>query len=128
MMNESVSDITSVFGFVDEALTEPKSIIDPATVVSGSDVWEKTRVLYTDAAGELTAGLWESGPGAWKIDTLESEYVRLLQGEIRVTDEKGESRHFVPGDSFFVAVGFKGIWESIGPVRKVFVSLKRKQG
>jgi len=127
-MSESVSDITSVFGFVDEALTEPKSIIDPAAVVFGSDVWEKTRVLYTDAAGELTAGLWESAPGAWKINTPESEYVRLLHGEIRLTDEKGASRHFVPGDSFFVPVGFKGIWENVGLVRKVFVSLKRKQG
>src|SRR5262249_21613988 len=105
-----------------------KSAINPETVVSGADVWEKTRVLHTDVAGELTAGLWESAPGAWKIETPESEYVRLLHGEIRVTDEKGASRHFFPGDSFFVPVGFKCIWENIGLVRKVFVSLKRKQG
>jgi uncharacterized cupin superfamily protein len=127
-MSKGAPDITSVFGFSDEPLTEPKSAINPETVVFGADVWEKTRVLYTDAAGELTAGIWESAPGAWKIETLESEYVRLLRGEIRLTDEKGASRHFIPGDSFFVPVGFKGIWENVGLVRKVFVSLRRKNG
>jgi uncharacterized cupin superfamily protein len=122
-----VLDITSVFRLEDTPLTEPAVPIDPSTVSTGANVVERTRIIYADAAGELTVGLWESSPGAWHIETVEEEYIRLLYGEIRLSDSKGGSRHFGPGDSFFVPERFRGVWESIGEVRKIFVSLKRKR-
>jgi uncharacterized cupin superfamily protein len=123
-----VLDITSVLRLEDTPLTEPAVPIDPSTVPTGANIFERTRILYADVTGEMTVGLWESSPGAWRIETVEEEYVRLLHGEIRLSDSKGGSRHFKPGDSFFVPERFRGVWESIGEVRKIFVSLKRKRG
>jgi uncharacterized cupin superfamily protein len=123
-----VRDITSVLRLEDTPLTEPAISIDPSVVLSGTNVVERTRILYADAAGEMTVGLWESSPGAWRIDTNEEEYVRLLHGEICISDGTGAGSHFKPGDSFFVPEHFRGVWESIGEVRKIFVSLKRKGG
>jgi hypothetical protein len=117
-----------VFRFEDTPLTEPAISIDASVVLSGANVIERTRILYADAAGEMTVGLWESSPGAWRIETNEDEYVRLLHGEIRIYDGTGAGRHFKPGDSFFVPEHFRGVWESVGEVRKIFVSLKRKRG
>jgi uncharacterized cupin superfamily protein len=108
-----VRDITSVLRFEDTPLTEPAIWIDPSVVLSGANVVERTRILYADAAGEMTVGLWESSPGAWRIETNEEEYVRLLHGEIRISDGTGAGRHFKPGDSFFVPEHFRGVWESI---------------
>jgi hypothetical protein len=127
-MTDAALDIRSVLALTDEKLPEESIPIDPATVVSGSNAVERTRVLHADATGELTVGLWESSPGAWRIHTIEDEYVRLLHGQIRITDKKGGTRLFKPGDSFFVPENFAGLWESIGEVRKIFVSLKRKRG
>ncbi len=121
-------DIASVLGFADQPLSQPKSSIDPMLVVRGADLWEKTNVLYADPLGELTVGIWESCDGAWRIETIEDEYVRLLRGRITITDTAGDARRFNPGDSFFVPEKFKGTWENVGEVRKIFVSLKRKRG
>lgn len=125
---EDLRGIDDVKAFANEPLTEPRSLIDAKIVTKGRDAWEKTRILYADATGELTAGLWESSPGAWSLHTIEDEYVRLLEGEIKLTDAKGATRTFKPGDSFFVPERFSGEWENIGTVRKVFVSMKRKRG
>lgn len=119
--------IAEVVFFANEPLSEAPSPIDPSIVTKGKDVWEKTRVLYADATGELTVGLWESSPGAWRLMTIEDEYVRLLEGQIKLTDEKGATRTFKPGDSFFVPEHFGGEWENIGTVRKIFMSMKRKR-
>lgn len=120
-------DIAAVFGFRDAPVAKPATPIDADTVISGSP-WEKTDVLYADARGELTVGIWESSAGAWRITTEEDEYVRLLQGSIRIVDETGNERLFGPGDSFFVPERFRGTWENVGDVRKIFVSLKRQRG
>lgn len=119
--------VAGVVGFVNAPLTEPMTTIDPSAVTKGSGVWEKTRVLYADKTGELTVGVWESSSGAWNVLTTEDEYVRVLEGQIRLTDKAGETKTFGVGDSFFVPENFDGEWENIGTVRKIFMSLKRKR-
>jgi uncharacterized cupin superfamily protein len=120
-------DISSVFSFRDEPLDQPERPIDPSVVISGTP-WEKTGVLYVDARGEFTVGVWESSPGAWRVITEEDEYVRVLRGQIRIADEAGNTKTYGPNESFFVPERFHGTWENIGEVRKIFVSLKRKRG
>jgi uncharacterized cupin superfamily protein len=43
----------------------------------------------------------------------------LERTTLHLTDADGVAKTFGPGDSF-VAAGFKGIWENITPVRKVY--------
>jgi uncharacterized cupin superfamily protein len=44
----------------------------------------------------------------------------ILEGTVRLTDADGVAKTFGPGHSFVVAAGFKGTWENITPVRKVY--------
>ena len=43
-----------------------------------------------------------------------------LEGEVRLTDESGHTETYVAGDTFVIPKGFKGVWETVKPVRKFF--------
>jgi uncharacterized cupin superfamily protein len=44
----------------------------------------------------------------------------MLAGEAILTDEQGNAERVKAGDSFVVPAGFKGSWESLGQVRKLY--------
>ncbi|HXV26063.1 MAG TPA: cupin domain-containing protein [Alphaproteobacteria bacterium] len=125
-MSQTLRNIDDIVHFENAPLAEPSVPIDPNSILRGNKVTERTKVQYTDKRAELTVGVWESDSGAWAILTQEDEFVWVMEGEIRITDDRGRSRTYGPGDSFFVPERFKGTWESLSPVRKIFVSLKRK--
>ncbi len=47
----------------------------------------------------------------------------ILEGQVRLTDEDGTARVFGPGDSFTITRGFRGTWENLTHVRKVYFIL-----
>lgn len=51
------------------------------------------------------------------------EMCHILEGTVRLTDADGVAKTFGPGDSFVVAAEFRGAWENITPVRKVYFIL-----
>lgn len=122
----SLLGIEAVFGFRNEPIEQPAVPIDASVIISGSP-WQKTDVLYADESNEFQVGIWESSEGAWHVLAEEDEYIRVLQGRVRVTDIHGGEKLFDPNDSFFLPRNFKGTWENIGEVRKIFVSLRRKK-
>ena len=69
------------------------------------------------------AGIWEAGPHLERCACDYDEMCHILEGEVRLTDTDGKSRSFGPGDSFVVAAGFRGTWENLTAVRKVFFIL-----
>ncbi len=125
-MTETLRNVDDLVHFENAPLTESSVPIDPGSIVKGSNVTERTKVQYADKQRELIVGVWESDQGAWTILTEEDEFVWVMEGQIRITDDHGGSRTYGPGDSFLVPERFKGTWESLSPVRKIFVSLKRK--
>ena len=66
------------------------------------------------------AGIWESTAGKWKVNYAEQEFVHMLAGEAILSDEQGNAERVKAGDSFVVPAGFKGSWESLGQVRKLY--------
>jgi uncharacterized protein len=48
----------------------------------------------------------------------------LLAGKVRITDEDGESQTYEAGDAFVIPRGFRGIWETVEPVRKFYATHK----
>ena len=118
-------NIDDIIEFPDCPLTVQSTPINASATVGNATMTERTDVRFRDKMGELAAGIWESDAGSWQIMTDEDEYIRILRGEIRLTDEDGNTRHFKAGDSFLVPVNFKGTWESVVPVRKIFVSMRR---
>lgn len=122
LTTKTVADIVT---FHDRPLAGPAAPIDPAKVLTGSPA-EKVEVLYADPREEFLVGLWECTAGSWRCRFDEEEYVRLISGEVRLTDQAGGTVLFRPGDSFHVPSGFVGTWENVSDVRKIFVALLRK--
>ena len=65
-------------------------------------------------------GFWAAQPGRADIAYTKDELCTLLEGEVRLTDESGHAETYVAGDTFVIPKGFKGVWETVKPVRKFF--------
>jgi uncharacterized cupin superfamily protein len=76
---------------------------------------------YSSADECFHCGQWSCEPGAWRVEYSEDELCHLLQGRIRLIDETGGAVEFGVGDSFVIPAGFRGIWETLEPTRKVYV-------
>jgi len=91
----------------------------PASVLAGEPE-TVTQNYYTDASGRFFAGVWESTPGRWPVDYGEDEFCVLLNGRVVLTDDSGRAETFGPGDAFIIPAGFRGTWETVEPVRKLY--------
>ena len=91
----------------------------PATILAGNPR-TVTHTHYASPDQRFFSGIWESTPGKWPVSYSEHEFVHMLSGVAVLTCEGGESQRFQAGDSFVVPAGFKGTWESIGEVRKLY--------
>ncbi|MBC9249350.1 cupin [Pseudomonas alcaligenes] len=96
-------------------------ITDPAIVEAPyrSHTWRH----FSNPQKQFTAGIWEAGPHKEYCSCDFDELCHLIEGRVRLTDADGSSREFGPGSSFVVAAGFRGTWENLTPVRKVYVIL-----
>ena len=92
----------------------------PERVISGAPKF-RTWNLEENTEGTLFAGIWESTPGKWRIEYDEWEFCHILSGRSVISEEGGESREVVAGDSFVIRQGFKGSWEVIETTRKEYV-------
>ncbi|MGB0659838.1 MAG: cupin domain-containing protein [Mangrovicoccus sp.] len=72
--------------------------------------------------GKVRTGIWEASPGKYISEKGgKFEFCHLLAGKIRLTEEGGEAQEFSAGDSFIMKPALKGQWETLEPVRKIFV-------
>ena len=78
---------------------------------------------FSDPSGRFHAGHWQAEPGMRAVAYTETELCVLLEGRVRLTDAAG-SVEFGPGDAFVIAAGFRGTWESIGRVTKIYAILE----
>ncbi|PZQ97950.1 MAG: cupin [Cereibacter sphaeroides] len=91
---------------------------DAAKVVSGDPVHTTWNVEDRDG---LYCGLWQSTPGAWRVNYSEWEYCRILSGISVLTEDGKAPVTLKPGDSFILRPGFKGIWEVVETTLKDYV-------
>lgn len=77
--------------------------------------------LFTDAAGELSVGFWVHQPGVLNVNYTEDEVCVILEGEVRLVAADGSAETYKAGDMFFIPAGFKGAWETLVAVRKLYV-------
>ena len=78
------------------------------------------RPAYENGAAGFYTGVWESEVGAWRVDYAEDELCVILAGRVRITADGGTARDFGPGDAFVVPRGFRGVWETLEAVRKIY--------
>lgn len=85
---------------------------------------------FTNASGEMNAGIWACEKGSWRIAFApnKDEYFCILEGRCRVIDEQGHAAEAGPGDAMVIPAGFKGVFEVLEPVRKHYVIVERAAG
>jgi uncharacterized cupin superfamily protein len=114
----------------DGQATAPEASRPPAERILAGDPRQLLWNHYSDPTGQFHAGIWQGEPGAWRVqyDPQEEELCTLLEGRVRITEEGGAVREFGPGASFVVPGGFRGVWENLERVRKVYAVTSLKGG
>ncbi|QYY80491.1 MULTISPECIES: cupin domain-containing protein [Pseudomonas] len=102
--------------FVESETSDP----DLVDIPYRSRIWEH----FADPQKKAAAGIWEAPEHLERCECDFDELCHLLEGSVRLTDSNGVSQDFNAGATFVVAAGFKGTWENLTPVRKVFVVLE----
>jgi uncharacterized cupin superfamily protein len=102
-----------------DAQQPPAETGRPEKVLAG-DPRTSSRNFYASADQRFFSGVWESTAGKWPVNYSEHEFVHMLSGVAVLTSEDGDVQRFETGDSFVVPPGFKGTWESIGEVKKLY--------
>jgi uncharacterized protein len=92
----------------------------PDRLVNGNPAGE-TRNAYESADGRKYFGEWSCSAGAWRVSYSEWEYCRILEGNVRLTNNDGSVVEAGPGGNLVIEPGFEGVWENLTPVRKLYV-------
>lgn len=91
---------------------------DPAKVISGDPVHTTWSLEERDG---LFCGLWQSTPGAWRIQYDEWEYCHILSGHSILTETGQAPETLRAGDSIILRPGYTGVWEVIETTLKDYV-------
>lgn len=114
--------VQHVIGFDEEATAPKESLIDDPAIVDAPYKSRSWRHFQNPEKGAI-AGIWEAEPHREKCECDYDELCHILEGRVRLTDDAGVQREFGAGESFVVSAGFKGTWENLTPVKKVFFIL-----
>lgn len=105
---------------------EPSPSPSEAVLLSPVPV-QHTHEYFTDATGQLNIGIWDTTAYTRKlIDFPRHELMHLLDGSVTFTDDKGATRTFTAGDTFFVPLGTPNAWRCDGYLKKIFVIFQPK--
>jgi len=91
----------------------------PAHVLGGRPVIQGLNA-FTSFTGSFSTGVWECSPGKWRVHYAEDALNLIVRGKAVIADENGQTRAVGPGDAFVIPAGFRGTWEVLETVRKVY--------
>jgi len=92
--------------------------------IEGEQPVQKNKTSFTNDAGNFFTGTWESGPMVSKMRPFPThEFVRMLEGEVTITEEDGTKHTFRADDCFFVPKGTVCSWEIRERVKKHYAVL-----
>ncbi len=101
----------------------PMDTTDPFEI-EGAVPAQKNHTIFTNDAGNFHVGTWTSGPMLSKMLPFPTyEFVRMLDGEVTITEEGGTAQTFRGGDCFFVPKGTVCSWNIPSHVKKHYAIL-----
>ncbi len=127
-----LKNINDVIDFATNKTIEEIDIVPQGRVVAGvasdanTKITMKTNNHYTDPTEQFFAGIWQSSVGAKTVNYTEEEVCVILEGRVRLTDLQGNAKEFGAGSTFVLPAGFKGIWETLEAVKKIYVVWQAK--
>lgn len=83
---------------------------------------------YTNASGEVFAGIWSCEPGSWRIamGPNEDELFFVTAGRCRLTADDGHAVECSAGQSLVIPAGFSGVFDVLEPLTKHYLIVDRK--
>ena len=79
------------------------------------------RLAAEHAGGKLSAGLWRSSPGSWRVAYTEWEFFQVLSGACELIGDDGERVPLRAGEAIVVEPGFTGTFTVLETMEKRFV-------
>lgn len=100
---------------------KPVQLINPADVISEKKPVEQLGVYDSPKNVDLEIGVWTCSPCVEQVESFEiSEFCVVAAGQIRLTDNEGNSELFESGDSFVIYKGFSGRYEIVEDLVKYY--------
>ena len=94
--------------------------LDPSRYTGGLPI-QHQHMVFTDATGQMTAGVWDSTAMHVKPYIFaRNELMHLLEGSVTITNGDGVARTFSRGDTFLIPKGMTYQWDSEEYVKKFF--------
>ena len=99
-----------------------------AGVVSDANtkITMQMHIHYTDPSEQFFAGIWQSSVGTKTVSYTEVEVCVILEGRVQLTDLQDNAKEFGAGSTFVLPAGFEGTWETLEPVKKIYVIWQAK--
>ena len=120
-------DIASADGGVrvlDPEVLEPNLVRMDTTdpfVIEGEAPVQRDSIVFTNDAGNMFTGMWDSTAFESEMKPFPChELVQLLEGEVTITEEGGETHLFKAGDAYFIPMGTVCKWQSKGYLKKLY--------
>ncbi len=80
-------------------------------------------VGYTDPTGRYAAGVAEYEAGTIELDSWPmDEFCAVIAGSVEISDARGHTQKFGPGDAFVIPKGFSGTWRMPEKFKKYWTS------
>ena len=99
----------------------PTEFVVPTQILRGTPD-ESGFVYHTSASGKTMIGVWACGAYAEHlVNYAYDEMCTVIEGAVEITAEGGRKITYRAGDTFFMAKGFTGLWESHGRFKKYFM-------
>jgi uncharacterized cupin superfamily protein len=77
--------------------------------------------------GNMLGGIFEATTGTVEVTFPFTEHATILEGEVTLTDEAGESYTYRPGDTYLIKQGQVIIWDvQVDRVRKSFFNITER--
>ncbi len=103
---------------------ETTAELTQADQVPDSPTQERDRELFRNAHGNMTAGLWDTGPFTSEMGPFpHHELCHVTGGEAILTEPDGTAHTFRAGDTFFIPKGANCAWHVTEYMKKYYVIL-----
>lgn len=99
----------------------------PAWEIITSGKPDQSGYLATQESDGLMTGIWECKVGKFSVDQFfakSHEFAYILEGKVTITSADGDSGTYAAGETIITPAGFKGYWEILEPIRKIFAISK----
>lgn len=101
---------------------EESLLTQPSAQPLSGDITVRSRIVFTSDDQSVVSGTWESEPGLARWEFLtRGEFIHVLQGRMIVTEDGHGPIEIAEGTTAVFPVGWKGTWEVLEKLRKVFV-------